>query len=114
MSTSLSEYLPAEIAALPRQQRRYLLRQRAKATRRPRAQTRSRRQPHPLAHLFPLAQGMLMSSDSATPPRKRAVVKMARYLIAAELHQYTLRHQRGSWRDWPNDIGREQLKAVGE
>lgn len=69
------------------------------------------RRQDPLAALYPLARAMLMTSPTAQQPRMRAVRKMARYLLASPLHQHTLRHQRGSWRSWPRNIGKEVLNA---
>lgn len=99
------------LAPLSRQQRRHRMRQRQKAASR-KPQKFSRRRPEPLAQYYPLALEMLRTGPKATPPKMRAVRKMARYLMASPLHSFTRRHQRGSWRSWDRDIGREQVQAI--
>ncbi len=61
--------------------------------------------------IISLARSMLLSGPMATPPRSRAVRKMVGYLLENPLHKFTQRHQRGSWRRWPTNIG--NLKEIG-
>lgn len=95
---------------MTRQQRRWQERQDAKAASRKPQKFRRRSHEDKLTPeaeaAWALARPMLMTSERATPPKDRAIRKMVRYLLASPLHMITLRHQRGSWRSWPSDIGR--------
>lgn len=107
--------LPPEIAALPRQQRRYWMRQQVKANARQaprRTRPRRHRRIDLLAPFFPIARAMLMTGEKATAPKFRAILKMAKYLIASPGHHYLKRHQRGSWRLWSRRIGQDELKQM--
>lgn len=117
METLTQQDMPAWWPAASRQVRRQWMRQKAKADARQaprRMRPRKPRRIDLLAPYFPIAQAMLMSSDKATDPKFRAVVKMAKYLLVSELHRFTMRHQRGGWRSWPRSIGREMLDAMWE
>ncbi len=95
------------IEAPTRQQRRYLEHQRVKEEQRASARKPKRRlqKEDPNAHLRPLAQAMLMTGERSQKPTGRAISKMVRYLLASPLHQFSRRHQRGSWRSWPKNMG---------
>jgi hypothetical protein len=109
--------MPDEIKALPRQQRRHWVRQQVKAkARKPQQQKRQSVLQDPLAFLQAqsIAFEMLRTGPSSKPPTERAVRKMARYLLASPLHSLTYRHQRGSWRTWPRNIGVKELNEFRE
>lgn len=103
---------------MSRQQRRFEERQARKAERLKDTvrftQCRRPRPPEILAQLYPLARAMMMPSELATPPRFRAMHKMAKYLLANPLHKFTRRHQRDSWRAWPRSIGRPEIRKMQE